>query len=335
VETDLDRKAIRTFRLRSKPTQRAKNALEAMSQRKVPDVILGLLLALLCAFTLLPYLGGRELWMLGPNTIKLPTISAFALWLSIITTPYLWLFATTRLIGAPLPRLVIEVCKATLLLVLVMALHTVYPAFGLTASDQSNLLNRQIDAHGLLISRGAIGYSFFRTEPIPLDTEGRECMLRFESARITSGLAGPTLGYLEAPPWRRVSSLQLVDQSGIERSIEEPLRSEVAGRAVLRVNAATSRVGDFPLDITYNFRTLETEVKPEAHVQKEVFQSDLVVTSTSRAVVQLVGWTLWGEGEAALTIDHPKIKIDGKRFCPPFVGSLQALKAKALKALTT
>ncbi len=344
------------FRRRPIKAPKPKNALEAMSQRKVPDVILGLLLALLCAFTLIPYLGGRELWMLGTNTVKLPTISSFALWLSVVTTPYLWLFATTRMIGAPVHRILIEVSKATLLLVLVVFLHIVYPAFGLTASDPTNLLNKEIDARGLSISRGAIGYSFFRTGAIPLDTGDSECVLRFENARITANaraataqgisaydiqlfgsthpLLDATFTYLETPPWRRVSSRQMLEENSMLTLIEEPPSNQIAGRAVLRVNSTVSKAGDFPLDITFNFKTLETDVKPEVHVQKEVSQTDLVVTPRARGFVQLVGWTLWGEGEVALIIDQPKIKIDGKRFCPPLVGSMQALKAKAIRALT-
>jgi hypothetical protein len=343
-----------TFRARPKPeTRHYKNALEALSERKVPDVILGLLLALLCAFTLLPYLGGRELWMLGTSTVKIPTISSFALWLSVVATPYLWLFATTRILNAPFPQALIGVIKATILLFLVILLHTLYPGFGLTAVDQTNLLNKQIDAHGLQISRSDIGYSFFRSEPIRLETD-EECVLRFESVEIsanarggrqqrtsafdfqvfasTSDLSAGTLEYHEAPPWKRVSSRRMVDQATVESSIEEPKRKEVAGRAVVKVTSAIASGEDFPVEITYDFKTLDTKVKPESYVKKEVVQADLMVTGKSKAEVQLVGWTLWGEGEVALIVDQPKIKIDGKKFCPPLYGYLHSLKTRALRA---
>jgi hypothetical protein len=325
-----------------------------MSERKVPDVILGLLLALLCAFTLLPYLGGRELWMLGTSTVKIPTISSFAFWLSVVTTPYLWLFATTRILDAPFAQALRGAVKATILLVLVILLHTLYPGFGLTAVDQTNLLNRQIDAQGLRISRDDIGYSFFRSDPIRIETDEGECVLRFESVEVsanarggrqqptsafdvqvfasTSGLSPGTLDYHEAPPWKRVGSRQMIDQPNIESSIEEPRRKEVAGRAVVKIASTIARGDDFPVEITYDFKTLDTKVKPESHLKKEVVQADLIVTSKSKAAVQLVGWTLWGEGEVALIVDQPKIKIDGKKFCPPLYGYLESLRSRTLGA---
>ena len=122
-----------------RPRDTSRNLLELLSSQRVPDAILTILLTLLIAFTLAPYLGGRKFPWIGPP-LSIPTVTEEFFWLSVFLSPLLWAAVLGRVFSAGRRRLrniAFAVVPALAITLALATLHHLNPEIGLTAVDSS------------------------------------------------------------------------------------------------------------------------------------------------------------------------------------------------------
>lgn len=320
----------------------SKNLLEVLSNRKVPDGVLTVLLTFLSALTLAPYLGGRSLWILGGNPVVIPTLSEKLFWIIIVATPYMWMLALGRIFQASRLTITFNIFSASLIALILATVHSCYPTIGLTAIDSSFLEEYEISAWYLTAAHQDINYKYFRTEPINLPI-GKGCALRIERIELSaSGWANidkSTSGFdiqvfastsnLLEPTFKSKTdrnNSNIMEANMANTLSKEPIDAEVKGRAAVEINQSDLINNDkhIKLNILYDFTNRTAKTTPHEYSKKKLEQSDLVVRNTD-AKLQLIGWTLYGDN-VELTINDPIVLVTGKEHCSLPSWILQQMK---------
>lgn len=328
----------------------ARNLLEILSSRKVPDAALVIALTFLSGLTLAPYLGGRSLWILGGTPVTIPTLTEFMLWALIVGTPFMWMILLARIYGATVKSNVISLSIASASTFLLVGINSYFPTLALTAVDSSYSEISEVSAWHLTASHKRAStsdsddgfYTLFRTEPINLEIQ-KGCAARIEKIEVYSNghgkLEKKTAGFdfqvfvateellkktvtLKQPNDKQIFSNVMLFEGNrrvgdfILEARKEPVNAEVKGRAVLRLHESrldADADGAISISMVFDFKNMTVQVSPEEYAKKKIESTDIVVRDKP-ARLQFQGWTLYGSS-VLLALHDPIFRISGKKHC--------------------
>jgi len=309
------------------------NFLEWMSGRGIPDSSRGLLVALLLALTITPYLGGKSIWSFGATPLNIPTIPAAAFWPIVFFTPILWSLVFVRLIDRPWSKILLTILVALFLSCLSIVAHVLYRDFALDAItpnfDRTYQLGFQEVGHSWIAAhrRDNSGdrYCHFRTAPISLGQDVRTgCTLRVDRISIEGGGRADVT---QAPDKQAAFDLEVFVSSGAMLSEAtgcvgandwqnvkaRPQNPEVHGHAVIYVPQPAQPTSITNYAASYDFANFAITASPVKGPFTELIGRNVDVSDTG-AQFQISGWTLWGN-PVVFQFDALALRLNGRLHC--------------------
>lgn len=314
------------------PERSPQNILEVLSDHRVPDGGILILLTFLMGLTLVPYFGGRTLWLISTTAAQIPTMSEDQFWLSVVLCPGLWVFTLGRTFDVGARELLRLARTACILGASLAGAHSIFPAIGLTAVtplyvQEFALIHdytvwRIIHRSGDRIAHDKI--RIFRTPPVTLQVEPG-CALRINTIRFAStGYAASKhqIGGFDLHVFAGTGKPLPVIRKTLDPTDDEILREpedmQVRGAAVVKVlrSELASKQGTEFL-FTYDFTKRQAQVLPYEFSEKTLSSTDIAVGNSPGqlpAVVQFTAWTKYRE-TCKFHLHDPVVRIEGSKHC--------------------
>jgi hypothetical protein len=306
------------------------------ADRGVPDAAVTLLVVLLGSFTLVPYLGGRTIGILGKDAVTIPTVSEALFWVLAILPPAAWVFMLADLRRAALRDRLRLIGMALGLVLVAVTLHSAVLSFGLTAVSEN--YHRVLRPPVWYASLGRYPekdlYYYFRTTPIDLDISPG-CALRVDEIELAASgwvqfddefgmidlhIYGGTGALLPPTPTRNNGQGAMIVQSGVRQEVaQEPAEVQLKAQAVPRVPRRSSNGGRWPVKygVKFDFGTRKASGAADTDtlaIEKPVEAQDLHVRRGEKATLQLIGWT-YDNQNGFYEIIEPLVRVRGRQHC--------------------
>lgn len=317
----------------SADARESQNLLEWLSYRGFPDSAKTLVVGLVVALTVSPYMGGKSIWFVGSNPLTIPTISAHLFWKFVFIAPLMWCVLVLRFINASLKKSITILVIGISMSFLVVAGHKIYPEFAIRSInsldenfDNTYGLNFLDIQHVWTIShekqKGIDQYCYFITPKIDLGNDvKRGSVLRISRIEIESngfatipsrGAAFDLETYVGTTnmlpnatycvPWSKEFYNKLMAKSF----------AQVQGKAVIGVDRKNLGSDEsVKYSIVYDFEKNTITGSPLLKLNKELSRKNILVGEQGVGI-QLIGWTLWGPESCRFRLDDLTIRVIGR-----------------------